>query len=297
MNENIIRIGSRESHLAVIQSELVIRALCDIAPDTQIELVTMKTTGDLILNQPLDQIGGKGLFIKELDAALREKRCDLSVHSLKDMPMEIPEDLPIVAYSLREDPRDVLVLRSGLKRLPDHPVIGTGSRRRTLQAAQIFPDAEFKGIRGNLLTRLLKLDSGEYDALILAAAGLIRLNQAERIYRYFSTKEMIPSAGQGIMVVQGRNETRLHFVKKINCEESMIAALAERNFVRILDGGCSSPIAAFATVKENELTLRGLYFDDVTNRFKTGVLTGSVEEPEQLGEKLALMLKKELENE
>ena len=135
----------------------------------------MKTTGDKILDQALNQIGGKGLFVKELDRALLDGRIDISVHSLKDMPMEIPEELPVLAWSCREDKRDVLILRKGLSRLPEKPVIGTGSSRRIIQAAKLYPKAEFKGIRGNIHTRLRKLDAGEYDALILAAAGIRRM--------------------------------------------------------------------------------------------------------------------------
>ena len=162
MINGTIRIGSRESVLAVIQSELIIEEIKRVCPGVSAQLVTMKTTGDMILDKSLEQIGGKGLFVKELDG-----RCDLTVHSLKDMPMEVPERLPILAYSKREDKRDVLVLRKGLESLPAGPVIGTFSRRRRMQAARLYPDAVFKGIRGNLVTRLRKLDDGEYDALIL----------------------------------------------------------------------------------------------------------------------------------
>ena len=248
MNGNMIRVGSRESLLAVRQSELIMEQICQANPDVRTELVTMKTTGDKILDQALNQIGGKGLFVKELDRALLDGRIDISVHSLKDMPMEIPEKLPVLAWSCREDKRDVLILRKGLSRLPEKPVIGTGSSRRIIQAAKLYPEAEFKGIRGNIHTRLRKLDAGEYDALILAAAGICRMGLEDRISRFFSVEEMIPAAGQGTLAIQGRGEAMRPFLEKINSRESEIMAEAERSFVRTLDGGCSSPVAACASV-------------------------------------------------
>ena len=296
MNKKV-RVGSRDSLLAVRQAELVMEAVRKASPETELTLVTMKTTGHRILNQSLDKIGGKGLFVKELDLALMEGRSDLSVHSLKDMPMEIPEELPILAYSPREDNRDVLVLREGLSELPAHPVIGTGSARRKIQAARIYPDAEFKGIRGNIQTRLRKLDSGEYDALILAAAGMIRMGLQDRISRYFSVEEIIPPAGQGIMAVQGRKDDSYPFLIKINSPKSQAMAEAERSFVKTLDGGCSSPIAACALIEGDRLKLRGLYFEEKSGRWVVGSLEGSVQGPAELGRSLALRLKSEIEQE
>ena len=295
MINGTIRIGSRESVLAVIQSELIIEEIKRVCPGVSAQLVTRKTTGDMILDKSLEQIGGKGLFVKELDRALLDGRCDLTVHSLKDMPMEVPERLPILAYSKREDKRDVLVLRKGLESLPAGPVIGTFSRRRRMQAARLYPDAVFKGIRGNLVTRLRKLDDGEYDALILAAAGLIRMGFEGRISRYFSVDEIIPSAGQGIMAVQGRKEDYFPFMKEVDAPDSRAMALAERAFVRILDGGCSSPCAACAEAAAGRLYLRGLYYDEVSDRYITGEMEGMAEEAEQLGVKLALTLKNAFE--
>lgn len=297
MNEKQIKIGSRESRLAVRQSEIIIDEIKKADPGVEIALVTMKTTGDMILDQSLELIGGKGLFVKELDHALLEKRCDLTVHSLKDMPMELSWNLPLLAYSKREDPRDVLVLRKGLEKLPVRPVIGTGSRRRTLQAGFLYPAAQFKGIRGNVQTRLAKLDNGEYDALIMAAAGLIRGELTERISRYFSPEEIIPAAGQGIMAIQGRAGEEFSFLPKVNSAESAMMALAERSFVRTLDGGCSSPIAAYARVGEEVITLLGLHYHEETGAYTTGSRTGSIHAPELLGKELALELKQKLESE
>ena len=197
-------IGSRESKLAVVQSEMVKAYILDHARDIQVDILTMKTTGDKILDKTLDKIGGKGLFVKELDRALLDKKSDISVHSLKDMPMEVPEELPLVAFSKREDPRDVLVLPEGKTELDPSKPIGCSSQRRILQLKELYPEAVCKSVRGNVQTRLAKLDSGEYSALILAAAGLKRLGLEGRISRYFEPEEMIPAAGQGILAVQGR---------------------------------------------------------------------------------------------
>lgn len=291
MNGNMIRVGSRESLLAVRQSELIMEQICQANPGVRTELVTMKTTGDKILDQALNQIGGKGLFVKELDRALLDGRIDISVHSLKDMPMEIPEKLPVLAWSCREDKRDVLILRKGLSRLPEKPVIGTGSSRRIIQAAKLYPEAEFKGIRGNIHTRLRKLDAGEYDALILAAAGIRRMGLEDRISRFFSVEEMIPAAGQGTLAIQGRGEAMRAFLEKINSRESEIMAEAERSFVRTLDGGCSSPVAACASVEKDTLVLRGLYYNEAEKRAVTGTMRGEIEKAGELGYLLAVKLK------
>lgn len=296
MNGNMIRVGSRESLLAVRQSELIMEQICQANPGVRTELVTMKTTGDKILDQALNQIGGKGLFVKELDRALLDGRIDISVHSLKDMPMEIPEKLPVLAWSCREDKRDVLILRKGLSRLPEKPVIGTGSSRRIIQAAKLYPEAEFKGIRGNIHTRLRKLDAGEYDALILAAAGIRRMGLEDRISRFFSVEEMIPAAGQGTLAIQGRGEAMRAFLEKINSRESEIMAEAERSFVRTLDGGCSSPVAACASVEKDTLVLRGLYYDEAEKRAVTGTMRGEIEKAGELGYLLAVKLKTQGKN-
>lgn len=290
-----ICIGSRESRLAVIQSEMVMEYLKEECPDREISLLTMKTTGDKILDRTLDKIGGKGLFVKELDRALLEKRSDLSVHSLKDMPMETPEELPIVAFSKREDPRDVLVLPAGSLEIDFSKPIGCSSLRRILQLRELYPQAEYKSVRGNVLTRLNKLDSGEYGALVLAAAGLKRLGLEGRISRYFEPEEMIPAAGQGILAVQGRAGEDYSYLEKFADRDGTYAALSERAFVRFLDGGCSSPVAAHGAVEGNTIHLMGLYYQESTGKYKKGSMDGSVDEAEELGIRLAKKLKKEVE--
>lgn len=284
-------IGSRESRLAVVQTEMVRDFICGGFPELEVSVLTMKTTGDIILDRTLDKIGGKGLFVKELDRALVEGRSDLSVHSLKDMPMEVPDELPIIAFSKREDPRDVLVLPMGVEEWDPSLPIGCSSLRRILQFGDLMPGAEFKTVRGNVITRLQKLDSGEYSGLLLAAAGLKRLGLEGRISRYFEPDEMIPAAGQGILAIQGRAGEDYSFLDDFRDRDATYAALAERAFVKELDGGCSSPVAAHAVVHEKVLCLSGLYYDEVTNTYCKGMLEGSVDQAEETGILLARKLR------
>ena len=286
MKEKLI-IGSRESRLAVIQTEMVRSYISSRHPKLQVEILTMKTTGDKILNQSLEKIGGKGLFVRELDAALLEKRSDLSVHSLKDVPMELPKELPLVAFSEREDPRDVLVLPEGKSEIDFSKPVGCSSKRRMLQFQKLYPQAVFKTIRGNVQTRLRKLDSGEYSATILAAAGLKRLGLEHRISRYFTTDEMIPAAGQAILAVQGRADDSCWFLDGYSDKESELCALAERAFVRRLGGNCSTPAAAYAQVIGEKIVMKALYLDEQADRLHRGELEGSIREPEEIGRKLA----------
>lgn len=286
-----IRIGSRESRLAVVQSEMVIDYIRENCPEYEPELVTMKTTGDKILDRNLDKIGGKGLFVKELDAALMEKRSDLSVHSLKDMPAIIPKELPLIGFSGREDPRDVLVLPEGVTELDFSKPVGCSSRRRMLQLQAMYPEATFAPIRGNVYTRLAKVDSGDYAATILAAAGLKRLGLEARISRYFSVDEMIPAAGQGVLALQGRDDMDYAFLEDFCCEKSRITSVCERAFIRELDGGCSSPIAAYAEVIGDTVVLRGLYYEECSGKTVKEKQEAPVSQAEELGIALARRLK------
>ena len=285
-----IRIGSRDSRLAVIQSELVIGALATSHPELTVELVTMKTAGDKILDRTLDKVGGKGLFVKELDLALLEHRTDLSVHSAKDLPMEVDPRLPLLGYSKREDPRDVLVLPMGMTELDPGKPIGSSSPRRALQLKALFPGMEVKSVRGNLQTRLRKLDEGEYSALVLAAAGLKRLGLEERISRYFSPEEMLPAAGQGILALQGRAGEDYSWLEDYLDGNSALCIEAERAFVTALNGGCSSPIAAFATLNGELLTLKGLY-QTPDGTLRRGHITGNRWEGKSLATALAARLR------
>lgn len=286
-----IRIGSRESQLAVTQAEIVKHMIEEAYPEAEVLIVTMKTTGDKILDRNLDQIGGKGLFVKELDQALRDGKIDLSVHSLKDMPMVLPENLPILAFTKREDPRDVLVYRSGESVIPENGLIGTSSKRRMLQLKKLYPACRFQGIRGNVQTRIKKLEMEGFDATVLAAAGLARLGMSGTAGRFFSVEEMIPAAGQGILAVQGRAGEfgELHAVLNDECAEIM--ALAERAFVKKLDGGCSSPIAAHAHVIAEEVVLRGLYYRESDEMYFVEECRGKKEFAQEIGERLAKKMK------
>lgn len=287
-----LRIGSRESELAVAQTNLVIQAIRKQHPELEIELLTWKTTGDKILNKTLDKIGGKGLFVKELDQALRDGKIDLAVHSLKDVPMEENPQLPLIAFPRRGDVRDVLVLPEKFTKEAEVFCIGTSSFRRRIQLAKLYPQAEIKSVRGNIRTRLQKLDSGEYDALILAAAGLLRNGLGERIYRYFDPSEVLPAAGQGILGVQARADFPRELLAGVNDVDTEAAALAERGFVRYLNGGCSSPVAAYAEVKGNEIYLRGLYYKEEDGRYEIGHLTGDRKDAASLGVRLAEQMQK-----
>ena len=286
-----LRIGSRESRLAVIQSQMVMELIAAAEPEAELELVTMKTTGDKILDKTLDKIGGKGLFVRELDQALRDGRADFTVHSLKDMPMQVPEDLPLAAFSSREDPRDVLVLPEGATELDVSKPIGCSSRRRQLQLKQLFPNMDIQPVRGNVQTRLAKLEAGQFSALVLAAAGLKRLGLEGRISRYFTTEEILPAAGQGILVVQTRRGMDTQCLRLVQDEKTACCAKAERAFVRALDGGCSSPVAAYAVVDGEKLTLTGFYVSEDERIQRKGSISGGVTEAETLGSTLARILK------
>ena len=286
-----LRIGSRESRLAVIQSRMVMEKIAKAEPAAELELVTMKTTGDKILDKTLDKIGGKGLFVRELDQALREEKVDFTVHSLKDMPMEVPEDLPLAAFSSREDPRDVLVLPEGTTEIDRSKPIGCSSRRRQLQLKKLFPDMAIEPVRGNVQTRLAKLEAGQFSALVLAAAGLKRLGLEERISRYFSVEEILPAAGQGILVVQTRKGMNTDCLRLVQDKESACCARAERAFVRALNGGCSSPVAAHAVAEGTLLTLTGFYVSADERIQRKGSIRGSAADAEMLGKALARQLK------
>lgn len=282
-----IKFGSRDSKLAVIQAELVLHTI-----DAPCELITMKTTGDLILDRTLEQIGGKGLFVKELDRALAAKEVDFTVHSLKDMPMEQPEGLPIVAYSKREDARDALVLAAGLLELDLSKPIGCASARRRVQLQKLFPGAIIKPVRGNIQTRLRKLDEGQYGALVLACAGLERLGLTDRITRRFSTDEILPAAGQGIVAVQSRAGQDLTCLSRFADADARDCACAERSFIRTLDGGCASPVAAYAEVSGDTIKLRGMYVNKAQTVIRFGDCTGKREDAEALGRNLAERLRR-----
>lgn len=286
-----IRAGSRDSVLAVAQSEIILDLIKKSAPGAETELVTMKTTGDRILDRTLDKAGGKGLFVKELDAALLSGRVDITIHSLKDLPSELPEGIEIAAYSKRGCAEDVLILPKGAD-VPDRRLpIGSASARRTAQLRELFPDMEIKPVRGNVLTRLEKLDAGEYSALVLAKAGIVRLGLEERISREFTAEEMLPAAGQGIIAVECRSGFDHWFLDAVNDRDAQICAEAERAFIRAVNGGCSAPSAAYCTADGNRLTMTGMDVKD--GRIIKRSVSGGYAEAEELGERLARLIKGE----
>ncbi|HEY5585641.1 MAG TPA: hydroxymethylbilane synthase [Ruminiclostridium sp.] len=295
-----IKVGSRDSKLAIIQAEIVIAAIKSYDPTIQIELITMKTTGDKILDLTLDKIGGKGLFVKELDQALHNGEVDITVHSYKDMPVGENPQLPVIALSKREDARDVLILpqNSGIKHLQGKsktdittPPIGSSSLRRKLQLRTLYPDCETAPIRGNVQTRLNKLEKGDFSAIVLAAAGIKRLGLEHLINRYFSIDEILPAASQGIIAVQGRDGEKFDYLKLFHSSESHYISLAERSFTKELDGGCSSPIGAYAELDKDEIILKGLYYDEETDEIIKESICGNKLDAIGLGIELARRIK------
>ncbi|MGH9961607.1 MAG: hydroxymethylbilane synthase [Pyrinomonadaceae bacterium] len=289
-------IGSRGSKLALRQADLVRAKILVFAPEVQIQIEIIKTTGD-VKNDPLSVIGGKGVFTKELEDALLDKRIDVAVHSLKDLPTFIPEKLTVAAICEREDPRDALVLPIGVDRgsiqsLPEGAVVGTSSQRRSAQLKNLRPDLAIKDLRGNVDTRLRKLDEGQYDALILAAAGLLRLGFEDRIAARISTDEILPAVGQGALAVETRVEdhSTIAIVTRLNHAPTSRCCTTERGFLHALGGGCQLPIAALGSVSENCLTLEGLVASHDGSEVVRDKLIASGADEESLGQKLAHLL-------
>jgi len=284
-------IGSRESRLAVVQAELVRDRLRELHPGLDVSIRTYKTTGDVILDRTLDKVGGKGLFTKELEAALLRGEADLLVHSFKDVPMLVDQRIPIVGVSAREDERDVLVLPVGASAPdPDKP-LGCSSLRRTLQLRRLYPGVRVEPVRGNVLTRLRKLDEGQYGALCLAAAGLRRLELEARISRFFAPEELLPAACQGILALQARADFDRTLLDGLHDPDAWTAATCERAFVRTLDGGCSSPVAAHMTPEGDGIRLTGLYVEQDNETYHIESAAGTRDEAEALGCRLAAAMR------
>lgn len=289
-------IGSRGSKLALIQAQLVKAELELLNPSQEVSIEIIKTSGD-VKTDPLSVIGGKGVFTKELEDALFDGRIDLAVHSLKDLPTIIPEGLTIAAICKREDARDGLVLGRGLKNaanpsinsLPQKAVVGTSSPRRLAQLKHLRNDLVFKDLRGNVDTRLRKLDEGQYDALVLACAGLRRMGLENRISAALSSKEMLPSPGQGAIAIEGRAQDKetIEALSKLDHKFTRLACTAERAFLRSLGGGCQLPIAGYAVVRDKRIRLQGLVSDTLGKQIVRDNISGSLDEAEQLGSRLA----------
>lgn len=291
--KNHFVIGSRGSKLALAQANLIKAELERTQPSLSVDIEVVKTSGD-ISTEPLSVIGGKGVFTKELETALLDGRIDLAVHSLKDLPTIIPEGLTIAAIGKREDPRDGLVLKVGatassLRDLRPNAIVGTSSPRRLAQLRHFRKDLEIKDLRGNVDTRLRKLDEGQYDALVLACAGLRRLDLASRITAALPPAEMLPAVGQGALGLETRtdNTDTITALSTLDHKFTRLACLAERAFLRKLGGGCQLPIAAYAVVREKRIRLDGLISDPEGNRIIKGRIAGGLDEAESLGEQLA----------
>lgn len=256
-----LTIATRQSPLALWQANFVKDKLEKLYPTMKVELLEMVTKGDKILDTPLAKIGGKGLFVKELENALYEKRADIAVHSLKDVPMVLPEGLTLGAYLERHAPTDAFVSNryASLDELPDGAVLGTSSLRRECQIAHIKGNLTIKSLRGNVGTRLSKLDAGEYDAIILATSGLERLGLGERIRHELDDELSLPAVGQGALAIECRadDETILQLLAPLNHLATRLCVIAERAMNKTLEGGCQVPIAGFATIDGDTLSLRG----------------------------------------
>ncbi|WP_414570629.1 hydroxymethylbilane synthase [Nostoc sp. CCY 9925] len=295
-----IRIGSRKSQLALVQTYWVREQLQKHFPDISFEVHTMSTQGDNILDVALAKIGDKGLFTKELELGMLNQEIDFAVHSLKDLPTCLPEGLALAAVTERENPADALVVHEKHKdkqidTLPEGTVIGTSSLRRLAQLRYHFPHFTFKDVRGNLNTRLAKLDDGEYDVLILAAAGLQRLGMSDRIHQILPTELSLYAVGQGALGIECRADDLqvLSLLKAIEHIPTRDRALAERAFLRELEGGCQVPIGVNTQLDENKLTLTGLVASVDGKRLVKDSVTGTANEAENLGIQLAHNLRQQ----
>jgi hydroxymethylbilane synthase len=291
VTNKILRIGTRASQLALWQANWIKEQLIKRHPDLDIEIVKIKTTGDKILDVPLAKVGGKGLFVKEIESALLEDSIDLAVHSMKDVPTELPEGLGIVAVSDREDPRDALLSREGilLADLPKGAKIGTSSLRRQAQILNRRPDFNLEPLRGNVNTRLRKLREGQYDAIVLAHAGVKRLGWDDEVTEVLEPEIMLPAIGQGALGIEARVDDRptLDRIAFLDHSETSVCVSAERSYLHRLEGGCQVPIAAFATVQNGVVSMAGLVSDVDGQRLILRKTSGPAEEAVSLGRSLA----------
>ena len=288
MNTPVIRIATRRSPLAMWQAEFVRDQLIKHHPHLAVELIPMVTKGDKILDAPLAKVGGKGLFVKELEQALLDNSADIAVHSMKDVPPEFPVGLGIAVICERENPADALVsnIYQSLEQIPSGAVVGTSSLRRQCQLAALRPDLTIRNLRGNVNTRLKKLDEDEFDAILLAVAGLIRLDMRYRIKSEISTQTMLPAAGQGAVGIECRldDQSTLELLAPLNHSITAARVNAERAMISRLKGSCQVPIGAYAElVNDNQLTLRGLVGEPDGSEIYTFEHIGPLAEAEQIG--------------
>jgi len=287
LTQKIIRIATRKSPLALWQAEHVAERLEKIFPEVKTELVKMVTKGDKILDAPLAKIGGKGLFVKELEQGMLDGSADIAVHSMKDVPVEFPDGLHLAAILNREDPTDAFVSNNyaSLDALPNNAKIGTSSLRRQCQIKEKFPDAEILSLRGNVNTRLAKLDAGEYDAIILASAGLKRLGMADRITESLDASTSLPAIGQGAIGIECRSDDKEINVilNALHDKETTIRVKAERAMNKRLNGGCQVPIAGFAEIQGEQLFMRGLVGAPDGSILYRAEMKGDLDQAEAIG--------------
>ena len=291
MSNQILRIATRKSPLAVWQAEHVKARLEALHPGLQVELVKMVTKGDKILDAPLAKVGGKGLFVKELETGMLQGDADIAVHSMKDVPVEFPDGLHLAVICEREDPRDAFVSNQikNFQDLPHGARVGTSSLRRQAQIKALRPDIEIISLRGNVNTRLAKLDEGQYDAIILAAAGLIRLGFHDRIAEFIEPSISLPAIGQGAIGIECRtdDERVKQLIAPLNHEQTAIRVLAERAMNNRLEGGCQVPIGGYAEIDHGVILLRGLVGEPDGSLIIRGDISGHPEDAEELGTVLA----------
>jgi len=291
MSDNIVKIATRKSPLALWQAEFVKAELLKHHPDLQIELVKMVTQGDKILDTPLAKVGGKGLFVKELEVGMLEGDADIAVHSMKDVPVEFPDGLHLAVICEREDPRDAFVSNTfnSIDKLPQGAKVGTSSMRRECQLRANRPDLEILSLRGNVNTRLRKLDDGEYDAIILAAAGLKRLGFDDRIKHAIDPLVSLPAIGQGAVGIECRSDDKRinDLIAPLNHTETAIRVAAERAMNSRLEGGCQVPIGGYAVLEHGVILLRGLVGKPDGTEIIRGDISGKPEDAAELGTVLA----------
>lgn len=289
--QEIVKVGTRASKLALQQTRWVISQLGNGNPDLQFEVVEIKTTGDKILDVPLAKIGGKGLFVKELEDALLDGQVNFVVHSMKDVPAELHPELQIAAITVREDPRDVLISRNNLilKHLPPDAVIGTSSLRRQTQLLHYSPTFQIVQLRGNLETRLRRVEGNGLDAVVLAAAGIHRMGWQSKIVEYMPMDICLPAIAQGALGIEVRNDQPVfqQLVAPLDHQVTHIAVLAERALLRKLEGGCQVPVAAFGEVKGDQIFLQAMVGSVQGDKIIRDSIQGSIDNPEELGIQLA----------
>ena len=291
MSTESLRIATRKSPLALWQAEHVRTRLQQLHPGLQVELVTMSTQGDRVLDSPLAKIGGKGLFVKELEQGMLDGRADIAVHSMKDVPADLPDGLEIGAILEREDPRDAFVSShfGALEQLPQGARLGTSSLRRQCQLRAVRPDLEILDLRGNVNSRLAKLDAGDYDAIVLACAGLKRLGMADRITLALEPEDMLPAIAQGVIGIECRSDDAAvkALIDPLNHAETGLRTLAERAMNATLAGGCQAPVAGFSVITGDSIELRGLVGWPNGSAIVRGEISGLKGMAVALGEQLA----------